>query len=133
MKYIIELNSDLSQNEIKNILLKLRMKLGAEGVLMNKHIKAYDGEEKFQNIEMSVDKESTMFILNNGSFGKKGDIAVKQSCDNCEFNFGVCGGFGKMPDNNGETYGTPVSELKKMFPNGCEDWGVALKAYGKDK
>jgi hypothetical protein len=60
-------------------------------------------------------------------------MGTEKSCDNCEFNFGVCGGFGKIPDDNGETYGKPVSELKKVFPNGCGDWGISLKAFIKQE
>lgn len=59
--------------------------------------------------------------------GKK---SVKKSCSTCEFNFGtVCAGYGKRTDNGEYTYGMPMKEARRMFPNGCEDWGISLDAY----
>jgi hypothetical protein len=71
MKYIIELSSQLPPEEAQIMLKKFRMRLGTEGVLMDKHIRAYDGKESFSDIEMSVDNESTMLVLNNTGFGKR--------------------------------------------------------------
>lgn len=55
---------------------------------------------------------------------------IKQCCNTCEFNFGtVCAGYGTRTDNNEPTYGMPMEEAEKMFPNGCEDYGISFKAY----
>ncbi|MEE1314509.1 MAG: hypothetical protein UHS49_01925 [Faecalimonas sp.] len=55
---------------------------------------------------------------------------MRKSCEICEFNMGtVCGGFGKRTDNGAETYGMFIEETERMFPNGCEDWGISLEAY----
>lgn len=56
-----------------------------------------------------------------------------KSCKTCEFYSSVCMGTGKRTDNGGLTYGMPIEEAEKMFPNGCEDWGVSLMAYSKEK
>ncbi|MBQ2882723.1 MAG: hypothetical protein IJE43_02965 [Alphaproteobacteria bacterium] len=58
---------------------------------------------------------------------------AKKECDNCEFNAGtVCMGFGKRIDNGNDTYGMPIEEAKKMFPNGCDDWGISLNAFSSN-
>ncbi len=55
---------------------------------------------------------------------------IKQCCGTCEFNFGtVCAGYGTRTDNNKHTYGMPIEEAKKMFPNGCEDYGISATAF----
>ena len=36
---------------------------------------------------------------------------LKKCCDTCEFYFGT------------------VEEAEKMFPNGCEDYGISLTAF----
>lgn len=57
-------------------------------------------------------------------------IKVKHCCDTCEFNAGsVCMGYGKRTDNGENTYGMSIEEAEKMFPNGCEDWGISLSAF----
>ena len=59
-----------------------------------------------------------------------GDKLVKKSCETCEFNFGnVCAGYGKRTDNGNDTYGMPMEEAEKMFPDGCEDYGISLSAF----
>ena len=55
---------------------------------------------------------------------------VNQCCSTCEFNAGiVCMGYGKRIDNEEYTYGMPIKDAEKMFPHGCEDWGVSLSAF----
>ncbi|MGD9676998.1 MAG: hypothetical protein AB7V16_01370 [Vulcanibacillus sp.] len=55
---------------------------------------------------------------------------IEPSCDSCEFNFGnVCAGHGTRRDNNEDTYGSDIDEMKSMFPNGCKDWGISLDAF----
>ncbi len=55
---------------------------------------------------------------------------LKKCCDTCEFNFGtVCAGYGTRTDNNESTYGMPMEEAEKMFPNGCEDYGISAEAF----
>lgn len=55
---------------------------------------------------------------------------TKQCCATCEFNFGtVCAGYGTRTDNNEPTYGMPMEEAEKMFPNGCEDYSISAYAY----
>lgn len=59
-----------------------------------------------------------------------GDKLVKKSCDTCEFNFGdVCAGYGTRTDNGKNTYGMHIEEASKMFPHGCEDYGISLTAF----
>lgn len=53
-------------------------------------------------------------------------------CDTCEFFNCVCMGFGKRTDNGEYTYGMPIEEAIRMFPNGCEDYGISLDAYIDD-
>lgn len=54
----------------------------------------------------------------------------KKCCDTCEFNAGrVCMGTGTRLDNGELTYGMPLEEAVKMFPNGCKDWGISLLAF----
>lgn len=57
-----------------------------------------------------------------------GDKLVKMCCDNCEFNFGVvCAGYGTRTDNGKETYGMSMDEAIKMFPDGCDDFGISFR------
>lgn len=59
-----------------------------------------------------------------------GDKLVEQNCSTCEFNFGnVCAGHGNRIDNGQDTYGMPMEEADKMFPNGCDDYGISLDAF----
>lgn len=63
-----------------------------------------------------------------------GDKLVKESCHNCEFNFGnVCGGHGIRKDNGKDTYCMPMEKAITMFPEGCEDFGISLKAFIKQE
>ncbi len=57
-----------------------------------------------------------------------------KSCDTCEFNFGsVCAGHGVRSDNGEDTYGMTMKEAKKMFQDGCKDWGISLEAFVKEQ
>lgn len=56
---------------------------------------------------------------------------ISSNCDSCEFNVGVCCGSGVRTDNKESTYGMPITEAKKMFPDGCESYEVSLKAYSE--
>lgn len=59
-----------------------------------------------------------------------GDILVEKSCATCEMNTGVvCMGSGKRKDNGDSTYGMPMEEAQRMFPRGCEDYGISLSAF----
>lgn len=59
-----------------------------------------------------------------------GDALIEQNCDTCEFNAGtVCMGYGTRLDNGMDTYGMPMEEAEKMFPNGCGDYGISLYAF----
>lgn len=56
----------------------------------------------------------------------------KRSCNNCEFNFDdVCAGHGDRIDNGEDTYGMSITEVKNMFPNGCNDWGISFEAFNE--
>lgn len=58
---------------------------------------------------------------------------TKKCCATCEFNAGaVCMGYGKRTDNDKDTYGMKIEEAAKMFPNGCDDWGISLEAYSDE-
>ncbi len=55
---------------------------------------------------------------------------TKHCCETCEFNAGIaCMGYGKRTDNGKDTYGMKIEEAEKMFPDGCEDWGISLSAF----
>ena len=55
---------------------------------------------------------------------------VKRSCDSCEFNFGdICAGYGTRTDNGEYTYSMSIDDVKKMFPDGCDDWGISLRSF----
>lgn len=55
---------------------------------------------------------------------------VEKSCLTCEFNFGdVCAGHGVRTDNGQDTYGMDIEEARKMFLDGCEDYGISLDAF----
>lgn len=59
-----------------------------------------------------------------------GDKLVEMSCDTCEFNFGtICAGHGERTDNGEDTYGMPIEEAEKMFPEGCSSYGISLRAF----
>jgi hypothetical protein len=59
-----------------------------------------------------------------------GDKIVEINCSTCEFNFGnVCAGHGIRTDNGQDTYGMPMEEVDKMFPNGCDDYGISLDDF----
>lgn len=59
-----------------------------------------------------------------------GDKLVEQNCSTCEFNFGdVCAGYGTRKDNGENTYGMPIEEMYKMFPYGCDDYGISLDSF----
>lgn len=58
------------------------------------------------------------------------DKLVEQNCSTCEFSFGdVCAGHGVRSDNSEDTYGMPIEEADKMFPDGCDDYGSSLDAF----
>lgn len=55
---------------------------------------------------------------------------TEKCCATCEFNAGnVCMGSGIRTDNGENTYGMKMEEAEKMFPDGCEDWGISLNAF----
>ncbi len=55
---------------------------------------------------------------------------IKESCASCEFNFGdVCAGHGTRTDNGEDTYGMRMEDAEKMFPDGCEDYGISLESF----
>lgn len=61
---------------------------------------------------------------------------AERKCDTCEFYcYGaeVCMGSGTRTDNGENTYGMPIEDAKKMFPSGCEDWGISLLAFIEDE
>ena len=61
---------------------------------------------------------------------------AERKCDTCEFYcYGaeVCMGSGTRTDNGENTYGMPIEDAKKMFPNGCEDCGISLHAFIEDE
>lgn len=59
-----------------------------------------------------------------------GDKLVEQNCSTCEFNFGdICAGHGIRTDNGEDTYGMTMGEVKRMFPSGCDDYGISLDAF----
>lgn len=57
-------------------------------------------------------------------------MKAKKGCVTCEFNAGIaCMGYGKCTDNKKDTYGMPIEDAEKMFPDGCDAWGISLGAY----
>lgn len=55
---------------------------------------------------------------------------LKSGCNICEFNSGmVCAGYAKCKDNGKYTYGMPIDESSKMFPNGCDDYEMSFLFY----
>lgn len=59
-----------------------------------------------------------------------GDKLVEQNCSTCEFNFGdVCAGHGTRADNGQDTYGMSMEDVEKMFPDGCDDYGISFDAF----
>ena len=58
---------------------------------------------------------------------------ANKNCTTCEFNAGTnCMGYGTRTDNGDETYGMPIESSIKMFPHGCEDYGISLAAFTED-
>lgn len=58
------------------------------------------------------------------------DNLIEQNCSSGEFNFGdVCAGHGTRKDNGEDTYGMPIEETDKMFPDGCDDYGISFDSY----
>lgn len=53
-------------------------------------------------------------------------MKTNKNCETCEFYSQVCMGYGKRTDNGEYTYGMPIEETIKMFPDGCSDWGISL-------
>ena len=63
-----------------------------------------------------------------------GDRFVEQNCSSCEYNFGgVCAGRGTRKDNGEDTYGMPIEEAYKMFPDSCDDYGISLDSFIKQE
>lgn len=55
---------------------------------------------------------------------------VRKCCDTCELNNGmVCTKYGKRSCFGDYTYGIPIDETKKMFPDGCEEWEISVREY----
>lgn len=53
-------------------------------------------------------------------------VYIDAECKNCELNAGaMCMGYGTM-EAGSYTYGVPIEELTKMFPNGCDGWEVSF-------
>ena len=70
-------------------------------------------------------------------------MSVKKCCETYEFRFPeqggiktksgfICAGYGTRTDNGKETYGTPIEITEKMFPHGCNDWGISFQEFEKD-
>lgn len=61
---------------------------------------------------------------------KSNNKSVERSCLTCEFNFGeICAGYGIRTDNGEDTYGMDIEKARKMFVNGCDDYGISLDAF----
>lgn len=58
---------------------------------------------------------------------------AERNCKTCEFYNSVCMGYGKRTDNGKYTYGMPIEEAMKMFPNGCEDYGISFWSFMDDE
>lgn len=55
---------------------------------------------------------------------------TKACCSTCEFNFGdICAGHGIRIDNQKDPYGSNIDEMKKMFPDGCEDYDIDFNSF----
>ena len=53
-----------------------------------------------------------------------------KSCYTCEFNCGsVCAGSSKNPETGEDMYGCSIDEAMRLFPNGCDDWGISYTAF----
>lgn len=60
------------------------------------------------------------------------NIITKKGCESCDFYSQVCMGYGKRTGTGEYTYGMPIDEAVKMFPNGDRDWGTSLGTYIKE-
>ena len=128
------LNLDLMQNAYPPVNVKFADR--------KKYYEAFDAYYRDNDVEKMVELvagyvdeqiRKYLWILDDMSSKMKaefGDELVEISCVSCEFNFGdVCAGHGTRNDNNEDTYGMPIIEAKKMFINGCDDYGISLDAF----
>lgn len=53
---------------------------------------------------------------------------MEKNCFTCEFNLGVCAGGATLIDGK-SSYGMSIEEMIKLFPNGCDEWGISLDAF----
>lgn len=60
---------------------------------------------------------------------KKNNNHVEECCETCEFFNAYCMGYGTRTDNGEPTYGMPIDDAIKMFPHGCDDWGISFSAF----
>ena len=60
----------------------------------------------------------------------RNNVVHEKNCFTCEFNFGsVCAGSGIRKDNSDYTYGMPMEEAIKMFPDGCVDYRISFSHF----
>lgn len=58
----------------------------------------------------------------------KNETDVKRTCATCEFNFGnVCVGYGIQKDTQKRDVQYVDRGKRKMFPTGCDDYGICLE------
>lgn len=112
-------------------LAEIRIRLTKEKKAAIKEMAAYEHKSLNQFIIDRILPESITIQshgIRNLNNGRK-SIVTKKNCDTCEFAGQVCMGYGIRTDNGQDTYGMDIDEAKKMFPEGCEDWGISLGAY----
>lgn len=54
---------------------------------------------------------------------------IKKSCENCEFNNGVCSSMDVTTANKENTYGMDIEKVKTMFPDGCTNWEISFADF----
>lgn len=57
------------------------------------------------------------------------DVPLQRNCTTCEDYHGICMGNGVKRDDNKSTFGMPLEDALRMFPNGCEAYHISLEAY----
>lgn len=54
---------------------------------------------------------------------------IKKSCKNCEF--AMSGNGQIICSGRSDDYGRNITELIKLFPDGCEEWEISFNEFQK--
>lgn len=129
VKYIEEKNFDMYHKFMNDVVENEKwFNFWCFDIRVQQYLKTYI-KARVQKLRTNHTGWKEIDLTINSSCYKEG-VLMPKCCYSCVFDFGtVCAGGAKRTDNGESTYGMPMEEAEAMFPNGCEDYEIALWAY----